>query len=120
VTFQLAAVAVSRQMFADILMLLIARAAGATRATMTEAVVRCGSRRAVASLRGHSYNFQHYEAASDIVSDGQQNTPAALGIPPQRTTVRTTNLANIAAYVVARIALTELSGRASGEFQTNL
>jgi hypothetical protein len=67
---------------------------------------------------GHNYNFQHYEAASDIVSDGQQNTPAALGIPPQRTTVRTTNLANIAAYVVARIAPTELSGRASGEFQT--
>ena len=46
------------------------------------------------------------------------STAAALGIPPQRTSVRTTNLANIAAYVVARIALTELSGRASGEFQT--
>jgi len=34
----------------------------------------------VASLRGQSYKFQHYEAASDIVSDGQQNT-CGLGQP---------------------------------------
>jgi hypothetical protein len=42
--------------------------------------------------------------------DDQQNTPAASGNPQRRTIVRrTVNLANIAAYVVARIVRVQLS-----------
>jgi hypothetical protein len=118
--FQLAEVAGSRQMFADTLMLLIARAAGATRATTTKAVVRCGSRRCSCVFAGAQLQLPALRGGQRYRLGRSAEHPAALGIPPQRTTVRTTNLANIAAYVVARIALTELSGRASGEFQTNL
>jgi hypothetical protein len=51
-----------------------------------------------------------------VVSEGQQNTPAAHR--SGRSRVQLKNLANIAAYVVARIVPVLLSGRASGEFQT--
>jgi hypothetical protein len=61
-------------------------AAGAACASMTEAVVSCDSRRCRCVSTGAQLHFP----ASDIVSDGQQNTRPASGSPPRRTIVRTT------------------------------
>jgi hypothetical protein len=67
-----------------------------------------------AARRPHSNKFRHHEAATGRFG-GQQNTPATHR--SGRSRVQLVNLANIAAYVVARIVLVPLSGQASGEFQ---
>ena len=67
-----------------------------------------------AARRPHSNKFRHHEAATGRFG-GQQNTPAAHR--SGRSRVQLVNLANIAAYVVARIVLLQLSGPASGEFR---
>jgi len=75
-------------------------------------------RRGNTRLRGRRADAQrgsgvrHYEAASDIVADGQQNTPAASGAVHRsgKSCVQVVKLANIVAYVLARIALANYQG----------
>jgi hypothetical protein len=90
-------------------------AAGAACASMTEAVVRCDGRRCRVRLGGRTVTSSDTTRRPPIVSDGQQNTLAAHS--SGRSRVQLVNLANIAAYVVARIVLMPLSGQASEEFQ---
>ena len=85
-------------------------AAGAACASMTEAVVRCDGRRCRVRLVGRTVTSFDEAATGRFV--GQQNTPAAHR--SGRSRVQLVNLANIAAYVVARIVLVPLSGQASG------
>jgi hypothetical protein len=73
---------------------------------MTEAVVRCDGRRCGVRLGGRTVTSSDTTRRSPIVSDGQQNTPAARS--SGRSRVQLVNLANIAAYVVARIVLVPL------------
>jgi hypothetical protein len=120
VTFQLAEVAVSRQMFADILMP-IARLRAATRASMTEAVVNIRQPTVQLRLCGGAVATSSTMRRPTISSRTVSSTPLRpRGSRPQRTIVRRTNVTNIAAYVVARIVLAQLSGRTSGKFETNL
>ena len=99
----------ARQMFNEILSL-IAGATGAACASMTEAVVRCDG----AARRTHSNKFRQPRVATNRFG-GSAEHPAAHS--SGRSRAQLTNLANITAYVVARIVLVPLSGQASGEFQ---
>jgi hypothetical protein len=81
---------------------------------MTEAVVRCDGRPCKMRRGGRAVTSSDTTRRPPIVSDGQQNTPAAHR--SGRSRVQLVNLANITAYVVARILLVPLLGQASGEF----
>jgi hypothetical protein len=105
---------VSRQIFNEILSL-IARLRAPPCASMTEAVVRCDGRRCGVRFGGPTVTSSDTTSRPPVVSEGQQNTPAAHS--SGRSSVQLINLANIAVYVVARIVLVPLSGPASGEFQ---
>ena len=82
---------------------------------MTEAVVRCDGRRCGVRFGGPTVTSSDTTSRPPVVSEGQQNTPAAHS--SGRSRVQLINLANIAAYVVARIVLMPVSGQASEEFQ---
>jgi hypothetical protein len=84
---------------------------------MTAAVVRFDGRRCRVRFGGRTVTSCDTTSRPLVVSEGQQNTPAAHS--SGRSRVQLINLANIAVYVVARIVLVPLSGLASGEFQIN-
>ena len=71
----------------------------------------------VPSQRRHSYNFSYREAASDRLGRSAEHPLASSSPPLRRSCAQLVNLANIAAYVVARIVLVQLSEQASEEFQ---
>jgi hypothetical protein len=65
-------------------------AAGAARTSTTKAVVRCDGRRCSVRLSERTVTSSDTTRRPTIVSDGQQNTPAASGSRQQRTIVRRT------------------------------
>jgi hypothetical protein len=92
--------------------------AGAACAGMTEVVIRCRADSAGAFRRRHSDKFRHPrggQRSSRTVSRTLLRPRAAHS--SGRSCVELVNLANIAAYVVARIVRVQLSTQTSGEFQ---
>jgi len=87
-------------------------------AGVTEVVIRCGADNSGAFRRRHSDKFRHPRGGQRSCRTVSRTPLRPRGAQSSgRSCVEPVNLANIAAYVVARIVRVQLSGQTSGKFQ---